>query len=150
MTRIPTWTWRRELGAPLSVLQDELTKLYEQYRSKFTGEGGSVPEIDLHESDVDLVLRVDLPGVDPASIDLSVSGRTVLLRGARSAPDVTLGRPRLQERYFGPFCRDVELPEDVDQQGIQADFQNGVLTVRLPKAAKARTFTIPVRGPTNV
>jgi len=70
----------------------------------------------------------------------------MLLRGARPAPDAGLGRARIQERYFGPFSRDVELPEDVDPEGIRADFQNGLLTVRLPKSAKARTFTIPVRS----
>lgn len=149
MTRIPTWTWRRELGAPLSVLQDELTKLYDQYRHKFVGgEPGWGPDVDLFESDADLCVRVDLPGVDPGAIDLSVSGRTMVLRGARPAPEPALGRARIQERYFGPFSRDVELPEEVDPEGIHADFQNGVLTVRLPKAAKARTFTIPVRTPT--
>jgi len=146
MTRIPQWTWRRDLNSPLAALEKEITKFYDQYRSKLTGgEAAWVPDVDLSETDSDLIVRVDLPGVDVQSIDLSVSGKTLILRGARPVPDSGLGRARIQERYFGPFGRDVELSEEVDPEGIQADFQNGVLTVRLPKAARARTVTIPVR-----
>lgn len=145
MTRIPTWAWKRELATPLAALQDELGRLYEQYRSKIGGEGAWSPDADLYETDGEIVVLIDVPGVDPAAVDLSVSGRTLILRGARPTADPSLGRPRNQERYSGPFGRDLELPEDVDPEGIQADIRNGVLSVRLPKAAKARTWTIPVR-----
>jgi HSP20 family protein len=146
MTRIPNWTWRRDLGAPLAALQEELGKLYDQYRTRLAGgEMSWVPEADLYETDTELTVVIDLPGVESTAIDLSVSGRTLILRGLRPSPDPALGRLRFQERYAGPFGRDLELPEDVDADGIQADFRNGILQVRLPKAAKARTFTIPVR-----
>ncbi|MFO0960523.1 MAG: Hsp20/alpha crystallin family protein [Isosphaeraceae bacterium] len=146
MTRIPQWTWRRDLNTPLAALEKEFTKLYDQYRSKLTGgEATWVPDVDLFESDAELLVRIDLPGVDANSIDLSVSGRTLILRGNRPAPEANVGRARAQERYFGPFGRDVDLAEEVDPEGIRAEFQNGVLSVRLPKAARARTVTIPVR-----
>lgn len=146
MTRIPQWTWRRDLNTPLATLEKEFTRLYDQYRSRLTGgEAAWVPDVDVYETDAEILVRIDLPGVDANSIDLSVSGKTLLLRGARPAPETGVGRVRVQERYSGLFGRDVELSEEVDPDGIRAEFQNGVLSVRLPKSARARTVTIPVR-----
>lgn len=145
MTRVPTWAWKRELATPLAALQDELGRLYEQYRTKLGGDAGWMPDADVNETDGEIIVTVDLPGVDPSAVDLSVSGRTLILRGTRPAADPVVGRARTQERYAGPFGRDIDLPEDVDPEGIQADMRNGVLSVRLPKAAKARTWTIPIR-----
>ncbi len=147
--------WRRELTVPLQNLQGELNRLFEEYWQPAAAAAPSpeptdlatavwTPALDLFETPSDLVLIVDLPGVDPASIDLSLTGNVLTLRGEKPAPEVAGGHPRAKERALGSFHRQITVTEAVDFDRVQAEARDGVLTVRLPKqeAAKPRTITI--------
>jgi len=147
--------WRRELAVPLQSLQGELNRLFEEYWQP-NGPAGAAPEptdiaspvwtpaLDLFETPAELVLMVDLPGVNPASIDLSLTGNVLSLKGDKPAVEVPGGHGRSRERPLGSFHRQVTLTEAVDFDRVHAEAKDGVLTVRLPKqeAAKARTITI--------
>ena len=151
--------WGREFAVPLNTLQDELQRLYDHYRnggatpteaSSAAGAGAEVtpewtPPVDLYETPREVGLLADLPGVDPATIELTVTGRVLTIRGEkpRDAGDPSQGRTL--ERPSGPFLRQVELPVDVDVDAIQAESRNGVLTIRLPKIEATRPQTIPIR-----
>jgi len=147
--------WRREFSVPLQSLQTELNRLFEEYWQP--GPGGAAPasptdlatavwtpSIDLAETPTELVLVVDLPGVDPATIDLSLTGNVLTLRGEKVATEVAEGHIRTHERPIGAFHRQVTLTEAVDFDRVQAESKNGVLTVRLPKQETARPRTIPI------
>ncbi|MEO6809613.1 MAG: Hsp20/alpha crystallin family protein [Isosphaeraceae bacterium] len=151
-------SWRREFSAPLNVLQGELNRLLNHYRDlgplgpgSATSEGSEadlptwVPSIDLVETANEVLLWVDLPGVDPARVELSVTGRVLTLKGEKLAPDPVESRGQVVERPFGPFQRQVTLPSEVDVEAVQAEAQNGVLHVRLPKSVAVRPHTIPIR-----
>jgi HSP20 family protein len=149
-------TWRREFSAPLQSLQSELNRLFEEYwQPGHPGPAASAPTdlatavwtppIDLSETPTELVLVVDLPGVDPASIDLSLTGNVLSLRGEKVAAEVANGNVRARERTVGSFHRQITLTEAVDFDRVQAEAKNGVLTVRLPKQETARPRTIPIQ-----
>jgi HSP20 family protein len=151
-------SWRREFSAPLNVLQGELNRLLNHYRDLGSmGPGSSTPEgseaalptwvplIDLIETADEVLLWVDLPGVDPARVELSVTGRVLTLKGEKPAPVPIESRGQVVERPFGPFQRQLTLPSEVDVEAVQAEAHNGVLNVRLPKAAAVRPHTIPIR-----
>jgi HSP20 family protein len=145
-------SWRKELSTPLNALQDEVNRLVHRYRdylpAAVVGEEGAawVPAVDLYETPTEVGIWVDLPGVDAESIQVSVAGRTLTLRGERPAhesrPDETV---RFEECPSGPFHRVVELPGEVEVDGAQADAAQGVLHVRFPKVAESKPQTIQVR-----
>ncbi len=148
--------WRRELTVPLQSLQSELNRLFEEYWQPPGGAPGSssptdlatavwTPAIDLSETPGELVLVVDLPGVEPASIDLSLTGNVLSLRGEKATCEVSDGHSRVRERPVGSFHRQITLTEAVDFDRVQAEAKNGVLTVRLPKQEAARPRTIPIQ-----
>jgi HSP20 family protein len=148
--------WRRELTVPLQSLQSELNRLFEEYWQPVPGAAAQTtptdlataswtPAIDLHETPIEIVLMVDLPGVDPTKIDLSLTGNVLSLRGDKPATEVTEGHSRVHERPVGTFHRQVTLTEAVDFDRVQAEARNGVLFIRLPKQEAARPRTIPIK-----
>ncbi len=148
--------WRRELSAPLQSLQGELNRLFEEYWQPGTGGPAPAPPtdlatavwtpaIDLFETPSELVLMVDLPGVPPSTIDLSLTGNVLSLRGEKPAVEVADGHNRARERPVGSFHRQITLTEAVDFDKVQAEARDGVLTVRLPKQEAARPRTIAIK-----
>jgi HSP20 family protein len=155
MTRPRNRLWSDHLSAPLDQLQGELNRLFQEYWNPETaGPKRSptdlepavwTPPIDLDETAEELVLRVDLPGVDPAGVDLSLTGLVLTVRGEKPADAPGEAIERARERPGGAFVRQVTLPEHVAFDRVQAECKHGVLTVRLPKEATTRPRTIPIR-----
>ena len=151
--------WRRELAVPLQSLQGELNRLFEEYWQQPNAAAAGQPHeptdvatsawtpmLDLFETSGELVLRVDLPGVDPSTIDLSLTGNVLSLRGEKTAPEVPEGHCRTKERPIGSFHRQVTLTEAVDFDKVHAEAKDGILTVRLPKQEAAKPRTIPIQA----
>lgn len=171
---IPPGIWRREFAVPLQSIQTELNRLFDEYwrppGSPTAPPGSSdaatsateptvlnaavwIPAVDLWDSPTELLLVVDLPGVDPASIDLSLAGNVLTLRGEKLAAPIKSGqrsapavapRGRVRERPVGTFHREITLIDEVDFDQVEAQSKDGVLTVRLPKRAAAPSRTIPI------
>jgi HSP20 family protein len=146
--------WRREFAAPLHALQTELNRLFEEYWSPSRmGQGRPTdlepaawsPVVDVIETPLEVVILAELPGVDPASIDLSVTGNVLSLRGEKKSSEIPEGSGTVRERVFGTFHRQISLPGEVNMEGVQAEARDGVLKVRLPKQEEARRRTIPIR-----
>jgi HSP20 family protein len=147
---------RHGISIPLVALQDELNRVLSHYRH--FGPVGSepaepteiepsawTPALDLTETPEEIRLWIDLPGVDPNTVELTVTGPQLSLRGDRRAPEVEDGRRHSAERVYGPFFRQVALPSEVDVDAVEAQSRNGVLEIRLPKAQAVRPRTIPVK-----
>jgi HSP20 family protein len=157
MSRFRPSEWRREfLEAPIKSLQGELNRLFEEYwdPERPTAPGRSptdlepsawVPPVDLYESANELTLRVDLPGVDPARVDLSLTGTVLDIRGDREDVAPEGAEERARERPAGAFHRQITLPEEVAFDEVQAECKHGVLIVRLPKRRDSRPRTIPIQ-----
>ncbi|MBM4068309.1 MAG: Hsp20/alpha crystallin family protein [Planctomycetes bacterium] len=103
-----------------------------------------VPQVDIYESDKELVLFADLPGVAPADIDLHYERGQLVLQGKVMRPRQE-GTAIATEYEYGDFHRVFQLHETIDSTAIEAECNNGVLTVHLPKEQKAQPRKINVR-----
>jgi HSP20 family protein len=93
-----------------------------------------VPEVDLYDAGSSFTARVDVPGVVDESLDVTVEGSTLTIRGERTPAEVDGEGYVCCERPVGRFVRAIELPEQVDVDHVQAVLSRGVLEVTLPKA----------------
>jgi len=105
------------------------------------------PLINLYEDKDAVYVEALAPGVDPDTMHLSVVGNTLSIAGEkrRVAGDVKPEAFHRSERATGKFVRNIELPVEVDDNKVQADYKNGLLTVTLPKAEKAKPKQIAVQ-----
>lgn len=95
------------------------------------------------ENDREIVVRLEVPGLDPKGCDIVVEGGTLYVRGEkRHEREVNDARYYLTECAYGYFERALPLPDNVDAEGAKANYRNGVLTVRLPKVRPARRITV--------
>jgi HSP20 family protein len=110
-------------------------------------EGDWVPSINIADSDGNVRVEAELPGMKPEDIDVNVSGDLLTLKGERKEE-----REEGEEGYTyreirqGSFQRAVRLPAEVRADKADARFENGVLTVRLPKAEEAKAKQIEIKG----
>jgi HSP20 family protein len=110
-----------------------------------TPAGAAMP-MDLYRSGEEFIVRIDLPGVDPGTIDIDVDERTLTVRAERR-PDTLEGEERwlVRERPSGTFARQLTLGRGVALDRIAADYRDGVLTLRIPVAEEAKARKISVR-----
>jgi len=113
------------------------------------------PAVDIQETDDALLLRADIPGIDPKDVQIEVKDNVLSLSGERrsdttedadsdSSTDSTSSTYRL-ERSFGTFTRSFALPRTVDAEKVDASYRNGVLQISLPKKAEAKPRQIEVK-----
>ena len=100
--------------------------------------------MDLYKVDDHYVLTADLPGVDPGSVDVSVDNGTLTLTAHRSARSENSVQWLTSERFFGTYRRQLSLGEGIDTTRITATYENGVLTVTIPLAERAKPRRIEV------
>ena len=100
--------------------------------------------MDLYRSGDHYVLHADLPGIDPGSIDLSVDGGNLSIRAERTSRPEESVQWLTSERFSGRYMRQLSLGDDVDSTNIEATYHNGVLTVTLPVAERAKPRRIEV------
>jgi HSP20 family protein len=105
------------------------------------------PNLDLSETDEALDVRMDVPGLKPADIDIKVSGNLLTISGERAEKREEKGRTfHRVERRTGSFSRSVTLPCTVREDQIEATYKDGVLNIRLPKTDEAVTRKITVKS----
>jgi len=105
------------------------------------------PLINLYEDKEAVYVEALAPGIDPATLNLSVQGNTLSIAGEkrRVAGDVQPEAFHRSERATGKFVRHIELPMEVDESKVQADYKHGLLNITLPKAEKAKPKQIAVQ-----
>jgi HSP20 family protein len=142
---------RREVN-PFALLQREIDRLFEDVGRGLPSPGtmGTLEptvSMDLVESDKDIELTVELPGMDPKDVDISIAGDVLTIKGEKKAEKEDKGKNyRVIERSYGSFMRSVELPAGVNPDSINASFSNGVLKVTVPKPAAAEAKKISVKS----
>ncbi|MEW6742663.1 MAG: Hsp20/alpha crystallin family protein [Planctomycetota bacterium] len=108
---------------------------------------GTFPTMNVYEESDSVLVTAEVPGVQASELDLNITGDVMTLRGERSPPEIgekqTVHR---QERAFGKFVRSLSLPVPVDPESTEATYENGVLKVRMMKAAVARPKRITVKS----
>lgn len=104
-----------------------------------------MPMIDLVETENEVLVYVDLPGVDPKSVDITLTGNMLTLKGEKASIQAEEGRSvHLRERARGPFCRSVPMPVPVNPDDVAADARDGVLRIRLAKPDRLKSRQVQV------
>jgi HSP20 family protein len=115
----------------------------DSYRGAGRGEdwglgGAWAPPVDIYEKNGNIVVKAELPGVDPKDVDVRIENNTLTIRGERKVDDeVKQEHYHRVERSYGSFTRSFSLPSVLDQEKIKAEFKDGVLQVTLPKHERA-------------
>lgn len=110
------------------------------------GAGMGFP-VDIYETDDSLVVKASLPGVNPEDVDISVTGDTLTIKGETKAREETKRENYYrQELRYGAFARSFALPTRVQSDKADATFENGILTVTIPKAEEVKAKVIKVKA----
>jgi HSP20 family protein len=143
------WDPFREMNA----LQERMGRLYDDVAGRRTVDedylsGRWMPAVDVREGKEHLEITVELPGLDPKDVDVSVENRVLTIKGSRQFEKATEGETYHRvERAYGSFERSFTLPSNVDPERIKANYRHGVLHLTLPKReeAKPRSISISIK-----
>jgi len=135
----------------LVSLQDRMNRLFEDATQRRTSETNPEDEVeradwypaaDVYENDGEYTVAVDLPGIDRATLDISVDDDRLTIKGERAGQETTRHRV---ECPSGKFLRTFSVPASVDQKGIKADYRDGVLQVHLPKQPERKAQRVEIK-----
>jgi len=136
-------------GGPWNALRNEM----EELRSRFLGDdggffaGGTLPSVDLSETDNAVEVRMDIPGVKAKDIDIQNNGNLLTITANRQEEHEEKGRTFHRiERQAGRYARSLTLPALVNESEVAAEYHDGVLAITLPKSDEARARKIKVKG----
>jgi HSP20 family protein len=136
----------------LVTLQDRMNRIFDDAFRGNRGTqddwalGGSwAPSVDIYEHNGNLVLKAELPGIDPKDVDVRVENNVLTLRGERKLDnEVKQESYHRVERTYGSFSRSFTLPNVVDTDKIKAEFKDGLLQLVLPKKEEAKPKQITI------
>ena len=135
----------------LVSLQDRMNRLFEDASQRRASEANSSDEVeaadwypaaDVYEQEGEYTVAVDIPGIDRATLDISVDNDRLTIKGNRVLPDSTRHRA---ECPSGKFLKTFSVPAAVDQGGIRADYKDGVLQVHLPKRPERKSQRVEIK-----
>jgi HSP20 family protein len=135
----------------LMGMQEEMDMLFDNFfssarRRDEVGLARWAPRVDIAEDNTSYELTADLPGMKKDDIKVEVHDGTLRLRGEKKIEqEKDQKNYRLAERYYGEFVRTFTLPENVNKEGIEAEFNDGVLKLSIPKIEKAKPRQIEVK-----
>lgn len=115
------------------------------HRNGGSSDGQWNPSVDLSDSDNELLVRADIPGMKKDAIKVSIQGDLLSIKGEKEIENEAGKESRfISERLYGTFNRTIQLPSEVDQDNVCATYKDGVLELRLSKREEARTKHIDI------
>ncbi len=145
--------WQRKRGSDLAVrretdpilsLQNEINRMFDTFFEDPFGLQtmeeleGFVPSIDVYETDKDITVEVELPGMDEKDIDITINDNVLTISGKKESEVTEKDKSYYRhELSYGSFQRSIELPGDIDEDKIEATYKKGVLKVVLPKTEQS-------------
>ncbi len=144
--------WDQPRG--LTFLQDQVNRLFEDNftrdRSGHADLATWAPPVDIYETENELVLKADLPGLQEKDIDVRVENNMLTIRGERKfEKDVTEDNYLRVERAYGSFTRSFSLPNTVSSESVRAEYRNGILTLHMAKREESKPKQIKISVPAN-
>jgi len=146
----------RGIAAPANAfmsLQREIERLFDDFGrgfptlANFGGDKGLLPSMDVTETDKEIEITAELPGLEEKDVQINVADNLLTIRGEKKAEKEEKDKNyRLVERSYGSFERTLELPDGVNADAIQANIAKGVLKVTVPKPAPAQSKKIDVKA----
>ncbi len=141
---------RWEPARQMMTLREAMDRLFDDAFTRPCGLDGvsGMPAIDLYQDNDQVVIKASLPGLKPDDVQITLADNILTLRGEfRQEQEKKETTYHIREQHFGQFERSVMLPTDVQADKVKADFENGILTVTMPKAeaVKPRMITIKAK-----
>lgn len=136
---------RRESGHPFERLHDEMDALFDDFFRGFSMEpfegryaGSFSPNIDVAETDKEIKISAELPGMDEKEVEVNLNKDSLTIRGEKKEEKEDKGKDYYHvECSYGSFSRTIPLPAEIESDKAEAHFKKGVLTVKIPKSAKS-------------
>ena len=145
MSNLIRWEPAREMMS----LRDAMDRLFDDAftRPLSLRDAWSVPAIDMFQTDDEIVVKAALPGIKADEVQINVTGEVLTLKGeVKQNQEMEEKAWHIREQRFGSFERSIALPTDVVADKAKADFENGILTITLPKAEDVKPKTITVKA----
>jgi HSP20 family protein len=139
----------------LVTAQRDFDRLFREAFSPASGEGEVstrpwAPPVDIYEDGDRLVLKAEVPGINPEDVEVRVEDNTLYLKGERKFNrEIKEQNYHRVERTYGTFARSFSLPNTIDADKVTAGYQDGVLTLTLPKKEEAKPKTIKINVTKN-
>ncbi len=141
---------RWEPARDMMTLREAMDRLFDDaFTRPFNMNGGSLgsPAIDMYQTDADVVVKAAVPGLKPDEVNISVTGDILTIKGeVNREEEVKEKEYQLRERRWGSFERSLMLPTEVKSDQAKAEFENGILTITLPKDEKAKPKMISIKA----
>lgn len=130
--------YRTSLSTPVFGLRREIDRLFEDTFGRGDGLSSWSPAVEVRESDNELRFDAELPGMKPDDVEITAENGILTIRGEKHSEmkegdDKT--RYHVVERTYGSFSRSFQLPKGLDESKIEADYEDGILSIRIPKTA---------------
>lgn len=145
MSNLIRWEPAREMMS----LREAMDRLFDDAftRPLSLRDGWSVPAIDMYQTDDEIVVKAALPGIKADEVQINVTGDVLTLKGEVKQNEEKKERAwHIREQRYGSFERSVALPTEVVADKAKAEFENGILTITLPKADEVKPRTITVKA----
>jgi HSP20 family protein len=146
MSNLTRWEPVREM----MTLREAMDRLFDDAFTRpvnLRDGGWSAPAIDMYQTADDVVVRAALPGFQADEVQINVTGDVLVLRGETKQEEEQKDKAwHIREHRWGSFERSITLPTDVRADKASADFENGILTITLPKAEEVKPKTISVKA----
>ncbi len=146
MSNLIRWEPAREM----MTLREAMDRLFDDAFTRplsLAGNNWSVPAVDMYQTENEIVVKAALPGIKPDEVQINVTGEVLSLKGeVKQKEEVKEKAYHIREQRWGMFERSIILPTDVVADKAKADFENGILTITLPKAEEAKPKTITVKA----
>ncbi len=137
----------QEESEPVAVGNSSQSTPVSQKDEEWMNDYEGALNIDMYQTKDNVIIKSTIAGVRPDDIDITVANDMVTIKGSRTREEkITQDDYFYQECYWGSFSRSVIVPVDIDSEEIEADLKDGILTVIIPKAAKAKTKKVKVKG----
>lgn len=146
MGRITRWEPFREMRRMHDMLDSMMDRAMVDTPFSMTAFSGVIP-LDVFETPDEVIVKATTPGFKPDDIEISITGDTLSIRGEIDESSEDEGRQYfIRERRYGSFSRSIKLPTMVDSEKANAEFENGILTLTLPKVEEVKPKTITVKA----
>ncbi|MBW2407432.1 MAG: Hsp20/alpha crystallin family protein [Deltaproteobacteria bacterium] len=143
---IVPWKSFGEISRLRREMDDLFNRIFGETSLSKIGFGKWQPLVDISETDTDVIVKAELPGIDAKDVDVSITGDRLIIKGEKQQEKEEKEENRYRsERYYGTYQRVIDLPTLVEEDKTEATYKKGILTITLPKVEKVKKKQIKIK-----